>query len=109
MGSNFANEMADGTLSDLGINLTLEHQISIQLRNNHYPPVPHSMVQPCIEAIDACNEDDSERLIQLPIDGVDRNGEPFQITWRGQDKAPAYAIVEQHHLDAWVNNYDEEY
>ena len=108
MGNNFATEMTDGTLSDLGIHLTLEQQISIQLRNNHYPPVPYSMVQPCIEAINACNELESERLIQLPIDGVDRNGEPFQITWRGQDKAPAYAIVEQHHLDNWVS-YDEDY
>lgn len=98
MGNNLSTEMADGTLSDLGINLSLEQQITIQLRNNHYPPVPYSMVQPCIEAIDACNEDDSERLIELP-EGV---------TWRNKDKAPAYAIVEQHHLDAWVS-YDEDY
>lgn len=98
MGSNFANEMADGTLSDLGINLTLKDQITIQLRNNHYPPVPHSMVQPCIDAIDACNEDESDRLIDLP-EGVE---------WRGKSQAPAYAIVEGHHLDAWVMG-DEDY
>lgn len=108
MGNNFATEMTDGTLEDLGIHLTLEQQISIQLTSNHYPPVPTAMIQPCIEAIQACNEDESNRLIQLPIDGVDRNGEPFQITWRGQDSAPAWAIVEGHHLDPWIYNYDDE-
>ncbi len=100
MGSNLSNEMADGTLADLGINLTLEDQITIQLRNNHYPPVPYSMVQPCIDAIQACNEDESDRLITLPED----------VTWRGLTTAPAYAIVQSHHLDAWVYSYeDEEY
>ena len=98
MGNNFATEMADGTLADLGINLTLEDQIRIQLRSNHYPPVPHSMVQPCIDAIFACNEDESNRQIELP-EGV---------TWRNQTTAPAWAIVEGHHLDAWVS-YDEDY
>ena len=100
MGSNLSNEMADGTLADLGINLTLEDQITIQLRNNHYPPVPYSMVQPCIDAIQACNEDESDKLIDLP-EGVE---------WRGKSQAPAYAIVQGHHLDAWVYSYeDEEY
>lgn len=104
MGNNFATEMTDGTLEDLGIHLTLEDQIRIQLRSNHYPPVPLSMVEPCIEAIEACNDYDSCRLIQLPTDGLDRNGEPFQITWRGSNKAPAWAIVEGHHLESWVMN-----
>ena len=100
MGSNLSNEMADGTLAELGINLTLEDQITIQLRNNHYPPVPYSMVQPCIDAIQACNEDESDKLIDLP-EGVE---------WRGKSQAPAYAIVQGHHLDAWVYSYeDEEY
>ena len=102
MGNNLSNEMTDGTLEDLGISLTLEDQIRIQLRSNHYPPVPHSMVNPCIEAIQACNEDESDRLIKLP-EGV---------SWRGQDSAPAHAIVEGHHLDAWVDygdSYEYEY
>ena len=99
MGSNLSNEMADGTLEDLGISLTLEDQITIQLRSNHYPPVPYSMVQPCINAINACNEDDSNRQIELP-EGV---------TWRNQTTAPAYAIVEGHHLEAWVSYEDDAY
>lgn len=99
MGINLSNEMTDGTLEDLGIHLSLEQQITIQLRSNHYPPVPHSMVQPCIDAIFACNEDDSSRQIELP-EGV---------LWRNQTTAPAYAIVEGHHLEAWVEYEDEDY
>ena len=100
MGSLQAAEMAEA--------MTIEDGLAWHLRSNHYPPVPLSMVEPCIEAIYACNDGDYERLIQLPIDGVDRNGEPFQITWQGNDKAPAYAIVQGHHLDAWIE-LDEEY
>lgn len=89
MGSNFANELAD---NDLFPELDLESAIAMHLRGNHYPPVPVSMVQPCIDAIDAYNDGDYDKKIELP-DG---------ITWRGMIKAPAHAIVEAHHLDAWI-------
>ncbi len=69
MGSNFATDLADNELLDLD----LETQITIQLRNNHYPPVPYSMVQPCIDAIDAYNDGEHNKLIQLPTDGFDAN------------------------------------
>lgn len=87
MGSNFANDLAD-------LDINLKDAIAMHLRGNHYPPVPLSMVEPCIEAIDACNEDDSGRLITLP-EGV---------LWRGETSAPAYAIAESHHLDAWLDH-----
>jgi hypothetical protein len=83
---------------------TLKQQISWHLAGNHYPPIPQVMVPVCIEAIDAYWEEDYDRLIQLPIDGLDRNGEPFQVRWRdGSDKAPAHAIIEHAHLDAWLS------
>lgn len=94
MGSNFANELAD---SDLFPNLSLKEAITIHLRSNHYPPIPLDMVEPCINAIEAYNELDSEKLIELP------NG----ITWRNRNSAPAYAIIEGHHLEAWLNNLEE--
>ncbi len=47
MGSTFATELADNDL----LGLDLETQIGIHLSSNHYPPVPRSMVQPCIDAI----------------------------------------------------------
>jgi hypothetical protein len=97
VGNNLSQELAEGLLD-----LDLETQITIQLRNNHYPPVPYSMVQPCIDAIDAYNDGEHNKLIQLPTDGFDANGEPFQITWRGKTSAPAYALVEAHHLENWI-------
>jgi hypothetical protein len=88
MGSLQAAEMAEM--------LEIDSAIAWHLRSNHFPPVPLSMVEPCIEAIYACNDGDYEKLIHL-------NGS----FWRGNDSAPAYAIVEGHHLDTWVT-LDEE-
>lgn len=79
-------------LADMDI--SLRKSISIQLQGNHYPPVPLSMVDPCIEAIEACNAQDYNRLIKLP-EG---------ITWRDKDSAPANTIVEAHHLEAWLDH-----
>lgn len=72
--------------------LDLETQIRLQLRSNHYPPVPVSMVPVCIEAIDKANEGEWEELITLP-EGV---------SWRGEPCAPVNAIIEQHHLEHWI-------
>jgi hypothetical protein len=87
MGNNLATELADGTLG-----LDMESAIGMHLRVNHYPPVPLSMVQPCLDAIDAYHDEAYDRLIKLP-EGV---------SWRGEDNAPASAIAEAHHLDAWL-------
>lgn len=91
------------------LDLTLEKQLSIHLSANHYPPIPQVMVDVCIQAIDAYWECDYNREIPLPFDG-EKDGKPFQIEWRGQTTAPAWAIVEHAHLDAWlVDEYlDEE-
>ena len=87
MGTNFATELAE-----LDLGLSLEDSIAIHLSANHYPPVPRSMVQPCIDAIDAYYDEDYQRLIDLPA----------PITWRDKSQAPASAIVEAHHLEAWL-------
>ena len=89
MGNNFATELAD---NDLFPELDLEMAISIHLQSNHYPPVPLSMVEPCIEAIDAYYEEDYNKMIEMP-EGV---------SYRGNTHAPAHAIIEQHHLGAWL-------
>lgn len=89
MGSNFATDLADNDLLDLD----LETQIGIHLSANHYPPVPSSMVQPCIDAIDAYYEEDFNKLISLPSG----------VSWRGESSAPAHAIIEAHHLQAWCD------
>jgi len=87
MGSNFATELAD---YDLGLDLSTA--ISIHLSANHYPPVPQSMVLPCIEAIEAYHDDETDREIKMP-EGV---------SYKGLDTAPAWAVIEQHHLEAWL-------
>jgi hypothetical protein len=86
MGYNTALDLSEE------LELDLEMAIGIHLRSNHYPPVPLSMVQPCIDAIDAYYEEDYRREIALP-EGV---------LWRGQVTAPADAIIDQHHLSAWL-------
>ena len=88
MGSNFAHDLAASGLE-------LEASLRIHLTSNHYPPVPLSMVQPCIEAIAAIEEGESDRMIYL-------NG----ATYRGEADAPAWAIAEAHHLSAFITEED---
>ena len=85
MGSIFASDLAEGDLD-------LSTAIGIHLSANHYPPVPSSMVLPCIEALEAYWEDETDREIKMP-EGV---------SYKRLDTAPAWAIVEQHHLEAWL-------
>ena len=93
MGSSTAIDLAEN------IDISLEQAIGYHLQGNHYPPVPLSMVQPCIDAIDAYHDNDAMRQIAMP-DGV---------FYKGMSHAPAYAIIEQHHLDAWLPQDDEYY
>ena len=92
MGSNFANDLA------LADNLEIERQIEIHLSANHYPPVPAIMVPTCVEAIDAVNDAGLWDL-EIPL--------PEGVSWRGLTTAPAHAIIEAHHLDAWIIEREE--
>lgn len=93
MGSLQAEEMAEM--------LDMESAIAWHLQSNHYPPVPSSMVEPCIEAINSVNQGGIlsgwHKLIELPKGA----------SYRGSASAPAWAIIEQHHLEPWVE-LDEE-
>jgi hypothetical protein len=77
--------------------ITLEDQITWHLQGNHFPPIPKSMVKPCMEAIDAANEGDWDKLISLP-EGTG---------YRGLTVAPVHAIVESHHLETWITDEGE--
>lgn len=90
MGSLTAMDLASGELS-------LEDSIRIHLVSNHYPPVPVSMVPACIESINLVNDGDYNAKVQLP-EG---------ISWRGLTEAPAYAIVESHHLEFWLEEVED--
>ena len=86
MGSNLATELAEN------IDISLEQAIGYHLQGNHYPPVPLMMVEPCIAAIDAYYNEDYNLEINMP-EGV---------SYKGKTTAPAWAIIEQHHLNAWL-------
>lgn len=88
MGSNMATELASGMFD-----LDLESQLSMHLRSNHYPPVPNSMIAPCIEAINSVN-DNGDWDLQIDL--------PEGVSWRNKTSAPAHAIIEAHHLHAWL-------
>jgi len=83
---------------DMAAHATLEQTLVWHLQSNHYPPVPVSMVPVCIAAIDAVNEWESERLIDLP-DGT---------LYKGKEQAPAWAIVEAHHLDHFLTSEEDD-
>lgn len=73
--------------------VSLERALDYHLSHNHYPPVPSEMIPVCIKAIEVANEDgpwDAE--IKLP------NG----IFYRNGTTAPVGAIIEQHHLQAFI-------
>jgi hypothetical protein len=89
-----------GSVTAIGLaesELDLEKQLAYHLQGNHYPPVPLSMVQPCIDAIDAAYDEDYDREIEMP-EGV---------FYKGKTTAPAWAIIEQHHLDWFITPADE--
>lgn len=77
--------------------LPLEQVLAWHLSSNHFPPIPATMVQPCIDAIDAFWEDDLDKLISLP-EGVG---------YQGLTAAPARAIIVAHHLDNWCTEDSE--
>lgn len=94
MGRNFATELSAMDT------MPMEQQINLHLQYNFYPPIPSSMVQPCVDAINAYWNDDIYAEIEMPQG----------VSYRGSDTAPAHAIVEQHRLDAWLmeDEYFEE-
>ncbi|CAB4137290.1 hypothetical protein UFOVP325_28 [uncultured Caudovirales phage] len=84
-------------------NITLEQAITWHLQGNFYPPVPTSMVQPCIKAIELANEaiaDGEEYLGNL----TDEVALPEGITWRGNTFASVLGMIEGHRLDPWINH-----
>lgn len=82
-----------GMIDTAGPRLALEWHLS----SNHYPPVPHSMVGPCLEAIHNANGGEWDAPVQLP-EGVQ---------WRGQTSCPTVALIEGLHLADFLEGDDE--
>ena len=90
MGRALAQDLAENVVD-------IHSSIAFHLSGNFYPPVPESMVQPCIDAIYAAAEDNWDLLIELP-EGV---------TWKGQTSAPVRNMIEQHHLEPWLGERED--
>lgn len=88
MGSQLARDLAGSE------SLTLEQQLHYHLRSNFYPPIPSSMLKPCLEAIEAYFDEQVEKLIDLPKG----------VSYRGEEQATAGAIITGHRLEAWLDN-----
>lgn len=94
MGRLLAEELSE-------LDAPLLKQIEIHLVSNFYPPVPAFMAQTCVDALNAYWEQDTNRMIDMPKG----------VSYKGSTSAPAWAIVEQHRLDTWLNeeeDYDSE-
>ena len=77
--------------------MPIEAQLNLHLQYNCYPPVPSSMVQACVDAIDAYWAEDIHRAIELP-QGVE---------YRGNTTAPAHAIVDTYRLGTWLESDED--
>lgn len=96
MGSTQAEGLAAAIDEGLA---SLEMALTFHLTSNHYPPVPTAMVPVCIAAIEAYERYDNDYQIDLP-EG---------ITWRGNTQAPAWAVMDDLHLHAFVRMDEDEY
>jgi len=95
MGNQFAKDLREGIVE---FALGRSESIRLHLAVNHYPPVPAIMASVCEQAIDSYNANlNGDELIEMP-EG---------ISWRGNSSAPAWAIIESHHLDEWCDSGDE--
>ena len=87
MGRLLAEELASGELVN-----GIDQQLAFHFTSNCYPPVPHSMIEPAKSAISLVNHDRWNEHVKLPKG----------IKYRDQDTCPAFKIVENFRLDAWI-------
>lgn len=91
MGSLNAMGMAEQVAEG---NASLRQALGWHLGVNHYPPVPSYMIDPCIAAIELANDGEWDAEVELP-EGV---------TYKGRPTASVSAMVEQHHLGAFLED-----
>jgi hypothetical protein len=75
----------------------LQPALHWHLTANHYPPLPTSMVEVCARAVALAVDDDWNAEVPLP-EGV---------SYLGRNTAPVHAVVENHHLEAFVAAYQD--
>lgn len=82
---------------DFASQASLPQAVSWHLQANCYPPVPQYMVGVCIQAIELCASEEHLENVRLPEGVIYCNG------YLGTSDAPAYKIVENFHLEAFVD------
>lgn len=95
-----------GTMTALGYKemvdegqMSLENALTIHLRSNHYPPIPSSMIRPCMRAIEKANRGEWNKKVRLP-EGVEH-----RVYGR---LVPVHELVNHAHLDTFLDlRYDE--
>lgn len=93
MGYATALEIAD-------MDISIEEQVHFHLMTNIFPRPPVSMVAVAVEAIELYLEDEPYATIELP------NG----ITFRGNTKTDAIAIIDAYRLSVFIpSDEDEDY
>lgn len=87
MGSLQAQEFAE--LADI------DTALHWHARGNHYPPLTPNLIPVWKEVIKWVNEGKSvDQTFALPR----------EVSWKGNNSAPAWAIIEGHHLAPWIVN-----
>jgi len=77
----------------------IRQALSWHLSSNHYPPIPEIMVDVAMAAIEAGEDEDWDRLIDLP-DGVEHR--------RYGKRVPASAVIESMHLDTFIQGEEDD-
>lgn len=99
MGSIGAAGMAEAVDDGLA---SLTQALIWHLQSNHYPPHPAFMVPVCLEAIEAAQDEEWDRSIDLP----DRDG--FQVTWQdGRTSIKVWEAIEEFHLDSYFSVWED--
>jgi hypothetical protein len=80
-----------------GKSCSLRAALEWHLSSNHYPPIPLSLVPVCERAIKYASKGKWEANVRLP----------YPVLYRGAKSAPVWAVVEQHHLDAFIERNGE--
>jgi hypothetical protein len=84
-----ADAVNDGSAS-------LNMALAWHLQSNHYPPLPSALIETAKQAIEAGNDDDFDREIDLP-DGIELGD---------RTSVPAGELIEAMHLDAFLISED---
>jgi len=91
--------MGRATLQGMIEQATFAQALAWHIQGNLYPPPPSYMVDVARQAIEACNAGDITLEIELPEGTL----------YRGRDFARPYEIVEAFHLEAFLDESDDEY